>query len=144
METSVIENLDLACATVNKSIVEHPSQELKKLITDALSVLEEQGVYALFLYLNTKKGETKNTESIWRGLENLLTSTPHQGPLITTQNRAPANMKPEHNTREAFLASIRDELAPDIEKLLLAQSLLRQTLVYARYHAQPGEKEDGS
>jgi len=140
MATIQIENLDLACACAGKSIAEHPSQQLRKLITDALSVLEEEGVYALFLFLNAQdKGEKEkreNINAIWNSLENLLISIPQRGPLLPASNKISGTLKGgRNNAREAFLVSLQDNLTSDIEKLLLTQSVLRQTLIYARYHA---------
>ncbi|NIA09294.1 MAG: hypothetical protein GWP10_06085 [Nitrospiraceae bacterium] len=57
MNAPGFENLDLACSQVGKTIAEQSSKELKNLITSALAVLEEQGIYALFLYL---KAQDKN------------------------------------------------------------------------------------
>ncbi len=141
-----IENLDLVCARAGKFIAEQPSQELKKLITDALSVIEEQGVYALFLFLQERgeKDKTGKVNATWGGLEKLLTSTPQHSPLLAVPNKIPGTVKDGRNAREVFFASLQENLTSDLEKLLLAQTLLRQTLVYARYHAQPEEKEKSS
>jgi hypothetical protein len=71
MAVSSMENLDLACAKEAQAMAEHPSNELRKLVTDALSVLEEQGVYALFLFLDDrekKKKEKNNAQTITKYL----------------------------------------------------------------------------
>lgn len=135
-----IENLDLACAKAAQAMAEHPSNELRKLVTDALSVLEEQGVYALFLFLSDR--EKKNEKTITKYLKRLLESTPAQKPLIICAPGASGSSRSEGC--ESVIRSVREELVPDIEKLLLAQSLLRQTLVYARYQAEPEEMEQPS
>ena len=61
MDASAFENLDLACAKTGQAIAEKPSKELEKLVTTALAVLEEQGVYALFLFLKTRGGKAAPT-----------------------------------------------------------------------------------
>ena len=60
MDAPAFENLDLACARTGQAIAEKPSKELEKLVTSALAVLEEQGVYALFLFLKTRSLDRKS------------------------------------------------------------------------------------
>ena len=117
MSAPVFENLDLACAKVGKSIAEQSSKELENLITSALAVLEEQGIYALFLYLNTKNiGRTVSNR-----LYDFLRKTPQQSHLLEDGSD--------------ILSSLQ-KLGENLDNLLLARDLLRQTLVYARYHAK--------
>jgi len=130
MDASTFENLDLACAKVGKTIAERPSDDLHKVATDALAVLEEQGLYAIFLYLEKavsgakKKGLAKG---ISQELHNFLKVTPQQAPLLSDN---------------ADVFTSLQELAKDLDKLLLARDLVRQALVYARYHARvPQESE---
>lgn len=125
MDAPVFENLDLACAKAGKEIATKPSKELEKIITHALGVVEEQGVYALFLFLKNQK----HAEKISQELHEFLKKTPRQTPLL------PANTD--------IFPSIRT-MAEDIDKLLLAHSLLRQAFVYARYHARLSEGEVNS
>lgn len=125
MATLTFENLDLACAKAGKTIAPKPSKEVANIATNALAVLEEQGVYALFLYLESAKGD----EQVGKGLHAFLKRTPGQKPLV-----------PENT--EDVLAAVRDNLTNDLDKLLLARDLLRQTLVYARYHARLREESE--
>ena len=120
MDAPVFENLDLACAKAGKTIARSPSKELENLITSALAVLEEQGVYALFLFLKTQGKNVGNNVS--NELHKFLRKTPKQAPLLLEDNR------------DIFTAL--QKMAENIDSLLLSRDLLRQTLVYARYHAR--------
>lgn len=120
MDASVFENLDLACAKAGKTIAEKPSKELENLITSALAVLEEQGIYALFLYLNAQGKDIGRTVS--DNLHNFLKNTPQQSPLLSTDNND--------------IFAVLQKLGENLDNLLLAHDLLRQSLVYARYHAR--------
>ena len=128
MDASTFENLDLACAKAGKDIATKPSRELKKLATDTLAVLEEQGVYALFLFLKVQTGKNqKVAEYISRDLHEFLKKTPHHKALLSDKG-------------DIFLSLQR--MAEELDNLLLARDLLRQTLVYARYHARLGEESE--
>ena len=127
MNTPTFENLDLACAMKGKAIAEKPSKELENLITQALAVLEEQGIYALFLFLKMREGIGDGT--VYQRIHSFLKKTPRQAPLL------PDNID--------FITS-PEEIANDLDKLLLARDLVRQTLVYARYHVRVKESPNES
>ncbi|RLB89313.1 MAG: hypothetical protein DRH50_13900 [Deltaproteobacteria bacterium] len=120
MNAPAFENLDLACAKVGKTIAERPSKELENLITSALAVLEEQGVYALFLYLKAQGKDIGQTIS--NNLHNFLKQTPQQSPLLSMDNKD--------------IFAVLQKLGENLDNLLLARDLIRQSLVYARYHAR--------
>jgi len=129
MDASTFENLDLACAKLGKTIAANPSKELEKLITSALAVLEEQGIYALFLFLKAQTGKTKeNAKGITDVLENFLKTTPQQDHLFSSNND---------------IFSSLQQMAKDLDKLLLARDLVRQSLIYARYHARIIHETEG-
>ena len=125
MDAPIFENLDLACAKVGKTIAERPSKELENLVTSALAVLEEQGIYALFLFLKTRGGS--GAENVNQKIYEFLKVTPQQAPLLS-------------DNADVF-TSLR-QMAKDLDKLLLARDLIRQTLVYARYHARVPQKSE--
>ncbi len=120
MNAPAFENLDLACAKVGKTIAKRPSKELENLITSALAVLEGQGIYALFLYLKAQGKDIGQTIS--NNLHNFLKQTPQQSPLLSMDNN------------DIFAAL--QKLGENLDNLLLARDLVRQSLVYARYHAR--------
>lgn len=128
MDTPNFENLDLACAKMGKTIAENPSKELENIVTNALAVLEEQGVYALFLFLKVQTGKNKEmAKSICGKLFTFLKETPKQAPLLSNNN-------------DVF--TFLQQMAKDLDKLLLCRDLVRQSLVYARYHARIQETSE--
>jgi len=128
MNTVNLENLDLVCAKLGKTIAANPSKDLENLITNALAVLEEQGVYALFLFLKSrlKSRDSSEAEGIIKKLHDFLKKNPQQAPLVG-------------DSADDIFTSLQP-MAEDIDKLLLARDLIRQALVYARYHARVQEK----
>ena len=128
MDTPTFENLDLACAKVGKTIAERPSKELENLIASALAVLEEQGLYALFLFLKAQTGKNKEiANSVSDKLFGFLKTTPQQKSLLSCS---------------ADIFAALQETANDLDRLLLARDLVRQSLVYARYHARLPEESE--
>jgi hypothetical protein len=125
MDAPSFENLDLACAKMGKTIAERPSKELENLVTSALAVLEEQGIYALFLFLKTRGGS--GVENVNQKIYEFLKVTPQQAPLLSDN---------------ADVFTSLQQMAKDLDKLLLARDLVRQTLVYARYHARVPQKSE--
>lgn len=123
MNAPVFENLDLACAKVGKTIAERPSKGLENLITSALAVLEEQGVYALFLFLKAQGKDEGKTVS--GKLHVFLKKTPQQQHLLSD---------------DADIFNSLQRMAENLNNLLLARDLIRQSLVYARYHAREPQK----
>lgn len=125
MDAPTFENLDLACARTGQAIAEKPSKELEKLVTSALAVLEEQGVYALFLFLKTRGGKAAPT--IEQKVREFLKTTPQRAPLLSG---------------DGDVFALLQSMSEDLDKLLLARDLIRQALVYARYHARVPQKSE--
>lgn len=125
MDAPTFENLDLACARVGKDIANSSSDDLEKVITDALAVLEEQGIYAMFLFLKTRGGS--GGQNISQKLHKFLKETPQQAPLLSENGDVFTSLQ---------------QLVGDLDRLLLARDLVRQTLIYARYHARLHEKSE--
>ncbi|HLH67812.1 MAG TPA: hypothetical protein VKY90_01975 [Candidatus Dormibacteraeota bacterium] len=116
----MMENLDLKCAELGKQLAERQGVE-EALLTDALSVLEEQGVYAYFLFLRTRRGrEQQPAEVVCDASTAFLQKTPTGSPLLATGDMWQALQR----------------LGKDLDRLLFARDLLRQALVYGRYHAK--------
>lgn len=124
------QNLDLACAQAGQQLIEKTDNDIEKLITSALGVLEEQGVYAMFLYLKARGGIDGSV--VIQNLTEFLKIAPRENPLI-----------PKGKGGD-ILRAIRESWAEDLDRLLFARDLLRQTLVYARYHAKAREKSPQS
>lgn len=112
-------NLDLECAALGRNLAKDTNE---KVLTDSLSVLEEQGVYACFLFLQARGGD--DGKKISKSCTDFLRKVPEGAPLLA-----------DGNVFEALKT-----LAQDLDKLLFAKDLLRQAFVYGRYHAK-GSRE---
>jgi hypothetical protein len=121
-----VQNLDAACAKLGAKLASSGNKDSENSITKALGVLEEQGVYALFLYLHAREKQWGRTTS--NELATFLRQNPSQ------QN---ALLGPNQNNGEVFAAL--QALAADLDKLLFARDLLHRALVYARYHAKAAQ-----
>lgn len=90
-------------------------------ITKSLGVLQEDGVYAFFLYQASRGSREKP------GADNLT----KQASAFLKE----AGIAAFQNNTDS-LQAVRDHLAGDLDQLLLAKRLLEQALIYARYHAK--------
>jgi hypothetical protein len=91
-------------------------------VTKALGVLQEDGLYACFLYLLAKekdKGKHLTTEMLGL-LEKLGFGWG----------------KPSAQDAASILKHLTDKVTVDLERLLLAKEVLEQMLIYARYGAK--------
>jgi hypothetical protein len=113
-------NLDMECAKLGAQIAK---QSDDKTLTDALSVLEEQGVYAFFLYLSQKN----DRRCVINACRDFL------------KDHLPGGFGSDN---DPFRAT--QDIAEDIDKLLLARDLLRQSLIYGRYHAKARASSRGN
>ncbi len=121
-------NLDSLCAqygykivrTVapNGSLPKGDRAKLENTITKCLGVVQENGIYAFFLFLAYRQDEKGAPEAKSQAL-NLL-------------RHAEVNLLPPGN--DDFQAV--QQLTNNLNNLLLARQLLEQTLIYARYHAK--------
>lgn len=118
-----VQNLDAACAKLGAKLASSANKDIENSITKSLGVLEEQGVYALFLYLHAREKQWGQTTS--NELASFLRKNPGQQNALLGSN---------HDLFEAL-----QQLAGDLDKLLFARDLLHRTLVYARYHAKAAQ-----
>ena len=112
-------NLDMECAKLGSNLSQ---QSDDKTLTDALSVLEEQGVYAFFLYLKQKSERRRII-----------------GPCKSFLG---AQLPGAFDSSNDVLQAIQN-LARDLDSLVLARDLLRQALIYGRYHAKARASSGG-
>lgn len=119
----MMENLDLKCAEAGKQIAETSKAE-ERLINQALGVLEEQGVYAFFLFLKAQGKETG--EKISNACLTFLNKCQIIPPLLEKGDDLWKKLQ---------------ELGKDLDKLLFARDLLLQVLTYARYHVKSRAEE---
>ncbi len=112
-----MDNLDLKCAELGKRLAELKGVD-EALLRDALSVLEEQGVYAFFLHLEAQGKHSAREVS--KECTTFLQGTPMEPPLL----------------EKSEVWQALQQLGKDLDNLLFARGLLRQALVYGRYHVK--------
>lgn len=117
-------NLDLETAKTSQKIIEstmnNKSSEVENLITKTLGVLQENGIYACILYLNSRTSEA----------EKKIAPVIHEELLKMTKRLVKT---PTKNDDYEYLT---DEICSDIDLLILTKQLWEQTLTYARYGAK--------
>lgn len=116
-----MQNLDLACAELGEKLGKGANKERRKLLTDSLGVLQEQGLYAFFLFL-----EASNSGRPQEVSDACASFLREQRLLNSNQNDLFGGLK---------------TLAVRLDELLFARDLLMQALVYARYHAKARTEE---
>lgn len=118
-------NLDQLCAKYGWQIADEVHRAIGKgaesHITKSLGVLQEDGVYAFFLY-QASRGLRERP-----GAEKLKDQA---GCLLKE-----AGIQAFQNDGDP-LSTVRDHLANDLDQLFLAKRLLEQALIYARYHTK--------
>lgn len=112
--------------------------DVDNLVTKALGVLQENGIYACTLYLlsRTQGKEQKVAGVVTDEMLNLLAGLGFEGwekPTIPNPRRR----------SEIILKHIGDHVTKDLERLLLAKETLEQMLIYARYGAKARSAEEG-
>jgi len=120
-----MKNLDLLAARTAQGIIEETkgngkANEVENLITKALGVLQENGVYAGLLYLYSIGQPIAEKTYI-----QLLSLISELGLPIPASTNASVSLK--------FLT---DNICNDLDRLLLVKQLWEQTLIYARYGAK--------
>jgi hypothetical protein len=153
-------NLDQQCARFGHDMCQAVSgvyqgkekkTKTENLITKSLGVLQEDGVYAFFLYLaaQAKSIDEKNGKKPKRGQgerdgkggkdEKAAAALASKATDLLCDEQVTLLQLPTPNrkireTLEAICAE--DGLADRLDDLLLAKRLLEQALTYARYHAK--------
>jgi len=107
-------------------------EKVENLVTKALGVLQEQGVYALvlFLFSRTSKDEKSIAPKLRAPLYKLLRELPQfeANPELGGFGENPEAKK--------VLKFFSDEVCEHLDTLLLVKDLYEQTLIYARYGAK--------
>lgn len=118
-------NLDQLCAKYGWQMAKEVHDAIKRQaenhITKSLGVLQEDGVYAFFLYQASRGSREKpGAERLQEQAAKFLKEVGIQA----FQNAADP------------LKAVREHLTNNLDQLLLAKRLLEQALIYARYHAK--------
>ena len=112
-----------AQAFIAKTIPYKKAGDLDNSVTKALGVLQEDGVYACFLYIMAKQDVTVRNNLIPE-MSNLL------------GNLGFSKKGYNNGNGHELLDYIANEVTTDLERLLLAKETLEQMLIYARYGAK--------
>lgn len=112
-------NIEKVCAEYAYNISEKVSE--KDIIEKAINILHSQGLYSLFLFLESEKPKNKDIRNIEGVLYELLRET-------------------VDNSLEDRLQHIREAILTDLDKLILSYNILERCLVYAKYHIRAKEK----
>ncbi|MBP8944405.1 MAG: hypothetical protein KBG25_00650 [Paludibacteraceae bacterium] len=121
-------NLDYICAKTGQDIGENAEDKKENILRKALGILQEDGVYAMFLWLE------KEDKSIRKSLIDLLKDDEIKSYLNVDF----------HNNYEDFNAFCKQlqEVAKDIDKLFFLKKILERTLTFALYHSKLKEKKN--
>ena len=117
-------NLDYICAEYGRRIGDDAAIEpelLERMVNKAIGVLQENGVYALVLYLSSRGSRE---QAVARNIKAALKK-------LWYDQRLAICVPPERDEFETV-----QQLADNLDKLLLVKDLCEQTLIYARYHAK--------
>ncbi len=137
-----VTNLDYLAATHAQAIISQTKRveksTVENAITKVLGVLQEQGVYACFVFaLSRAKSDTdksNNTEPksmrvIVGEMASLLKALDFE---VTFKESAKTYEEDAGDT----LKQVAENVTKDLERLLLAKDVLEQMLIYARYGAK--------
>jgi hypothetical protein len=132
-------NLDQVAAAYSQKIVkghEKKKSEMENLITKALGVLQENGVYAMALYL-LSQGENGLAREILQKLIDLFKDEKLKSLKL---GEAVKNLQKSVDILQFFSEKVCNEL----DTLLLVRSLYEQVLIYARYSAKALEESSAT
>lgn len=138
-------NLDLLAAQTAQKIIADTTDgqkaaEVDNLITKALGVLQENGVYAGLLYLYSRSaGEQPVAKQIRLRLLHLTSELALTPP---TDRQVGNKVIVEDAKASTALQFLTDHICNDLDRLLLIKQLWEQTLIYARYGTKAREAEE--
>ena len=134
-------NLDVVCAECGHAMVRDaaPGQTLAKpdkaklegTITKSLGVLQEDGVYAFFLFQAYFRLRSENRISN-QNVSDIIAIRAAQ----LLRHDGVALLRARGSGEQDDFPALRD-LCNQLDELLLTRQILEQSLIYARYHAKP-------
>jgi hypothetical protein len=131
-EVETMLNLDYKCMEyAQKIILKMPGDKIKNTennIRKSLGVLQEDGVYAMFLWLEDKDKEKK----IRKNLTDLLNESEISKYFLSGLDKFP------DNDFKKFCEKLK-RAAKDIDELLFMKKILERTLTYSLYHSKLDE-----
>jgi hypothetical protein len=131
MSIDVKDNLDFQAAkfsqqiineTIKENLIDSPSVE--NLVTKTLGVLQENGIYACVLYLQSRSSDKdkKISNSVMKNLFELIKFIEIEPPVDTSPS--------------GKLDFVSTNICKDLDTLFLTKQLWEQILLYARYGAK--------
>ena len=120
--------LDKDCATAAQTVGDGASEDV---IARTLGVLQEDGVYAFFIYvqaLQNKQASRKEAEAIWNGVAGLLCTL------------GKVNVKEDLGSDK--LGGWYSTICGSLDALFFIKEMMERTLIYARYYAKAKPKEN--
>jgi len=122
-------NLDYRCMEYGQKIGKISDSKLESNLRKALGVLQEDGVYAMFLWLE------KNASDVRKELVELFNKEDETTHVKLSNYFLKSNKSFSQDDFDEFCNDLR-EVAKDIDKLLFMKKLLERTVTYALYHAR--------
>ena len=117
---------------VEKGIEKQMAKDVDNLATKALGVLQENGVYACFLFLFSRtQDKEQHIAQIVR--EQLLELAANDLPF--------GWKKPQPMDARTVLSHVSKQICSQLDPLLMVKELFEQTLIYARYGAKARKNE---
>ncbi|MEH1795420.1 hypothetical protein [Nostoc sp.] len=133
MSNSAAINLDRLAAQHAQNVIKNTKgSDVENTVTKALGILQEDGVYACFLYLLAK--EKENGKAVVKEMLNLLEK------LGFGWNSPMKNGEVDLSS-DTVLNHIINNVTHDLQSLLLTKETLEQMLIYARYGAKACQEE---
>jgi hypothetical protein len=137
MMSNTVTNLDRLAAQHAQAVIagtkDRKSSDVENTVTKTLGVLQEDGVYACFLYLLAK--EKDNGKAVITEMLDLLEKLGFG--WNKPMNNGQIDLRPE-----IVLKHITDNGTQNLERLLLTKETLEQMLIYARYGAKARQVEE--
>lgn len=135
-------NLDMIAAQKAQDIVETTKEknkpDVENLVTKALGVLQEQGVYAGMLYILSRGSEKKENGLVKKNDERIIAEAVRDQlvAILADTGLAPFGLSftGDMDDRQKLLKHFAGKVcAAPIHTLVLVKNLFEQTLMYARY-----------
>ena len=141
-----IRNMDQLAAKFSQQIVsetvkekkgkekEDIANDLDNMVTKTLGVLQEQGVYAVMLFLFSRTSDKANSAHVIRS--KLIAMLTELKDVRAFLDAAALNPKDDKEVLKFYIDKVMD----DLDTLFLVRDLYEQTLIYARFGAKAAEK----
>ena len=121
----------IACA---KDVdVSKPVESVERLTTKTLGVLQEQGVYAMMLFLFSRSSDEQKVAPCIRAQ---LFEAIKKIPKFKNDRNVPKKNSAAKDALQFYINNILN----DLDTLLLVRDLYEQTLIYTRYAAKAEQK----